>query len=61
MLDIETLWRVSPTGELVFPEVIDANKPVIVRDVNDDNWIGVFIPSIEGKRIVKPATLPEWL
>lgn len=61
IVDIETLWRVSPSGELVFPEVIDANKPVIIRDVNDNNWIGVFIPSIEGKRILKPATLPEWL
>ena len=61
MLDIETLWRVSPTGELVFPEVIDANKPVIVRDVNDNNWVGVFIPAKDSKTALQPATLPEWL
>ena len=61
MLDIQTLWQVSPTGELVFPEVINSDKPVIVRDVNNDNWIGTFIPAIEGKRVLKPATLPEWL
>lgn len=61
MLDIETLWQVSPTGELVFPEVINSDKPVIVRDVNNDNWIGAFIPAVEGKRVLKPATLPEWL
>jgi hypothetical protein len=61
LLDIQTLWQVSPTGELVFPEVINSDKPIIVRDVNNDNWVGVFIPNIEGKRVIKPATLPEWL
>lgn len=61
LLDIETLWRVSPTGELVFPEIINADEPVIVRDVNDDNWVGAFIPTLADDRVLKPATLPEWL
>lgn len=59
--DIETLWQASPTGELVFPEVINSDEPVIVRDVNNDNWVGTFIPAVDGKRVLKPATLPEWL
>lgn len=58
---IESLWGCSPTGEIVFPEVINAVEPVIVRDVNDANWLGVFIPSNDDKKIIKPATLPEWL
>lgn len=61
LLDIQTLWQASPTGELVFPEVINSDEPIIVRDVNNENWIGAFIPAIEGKRVLKPATLPEWL
>lgn len=56
-----TLWEASPSGDVVFPEVINADDPVIVRDVNSDNWIGVFIPVIDSKAILKPAILPEWI
>lgn len=58
---VTTLWETSPSGEVVFPEVINAGEPVIVRDVYNADWLGVFIPSIEGKTMLKPATLPEWL
>ena len=58
---LETLWKSSPSGNIVFPEVINASEPVIVRDVTDANWVGVFIPSLESKATLKPATLPEWL
>lgn len=61
LFQIESLWHCSPSGEIVFPEVINANEPVIVRDVNDNNWLGVFIPAIDEKKLIKPATLPEWL
>lgn len=61
LLEVLTLWDSAPTGELVFPEMLNANEPVIVRDINDDNWIGVFIPANSGKELLKPATLPEWL
>jgi hypothetical protein len=58
---LETLWKSSPSGNIVFPEVINASEPVIVRDVTDANWVGVFIPSLESKATLKAATLPEWL
>lgn len=61
LLEVLTLWDCSPTGELVFPELLNANEPVIVRDINDDDWLGVFIPANSGKELLKPATLPEWL
>lgn len=59
--DINTLWKNSPSGNIVFPEVINTSEPVIVRDVADANWLGVFIPAVDGKAVIKPATLPEWL
>ena len=61
IIDIDTLWRTSPSGNVVFPEVINTSEPVIVRDVADANWVGVFIPSTDDKTTLKPATLPEWL
>ena len=61
LFQIESLWHCSPSGEITFPEVINANEPVIVRDVNNANWLGVFIPAIDDKKLIKPATLPEWL
>lgn len=61
LAQIKALWETSPTGEIVFPEVINAIEPVIVQDVNSVDWVGVFIPAISGKKVLKPATLPEWL
>ena len=61
LYQIQTLFETSPTGEIVFPEIINANEPVIVRDVNNANWLGTFIPAIDDKKLLKPATLPEWL
>lgn len=61
IIRLVTLWETSSSGEIVFPEVINSDEPVIVRDINDSNWIGVFIPVRDTKDIMKPATLPEWL
>lgn len=61
LTEIEILWRIAPTGEIVFPEIINTGEPVIVRDINDDKWIGTFIPVKDSKTPLKPATLPEWL
>ena len=61
LAQIKALWETSPTGEIVFPKVINAIEPVIVQDVNSVDWVGVFIPAISGKKVLKPATLPEWL
>lgn len=56
-----TLWECSPSGYVTFPKVINAVEPVIVRDVNNADWLGAFIPAVDGKAVIKPATLPEWL
>lgn len=60
---IAALGHSSPSGMLVFPEIIDGSKPVVVRDMNDPNWFGMFMPTMfdEGKRIKRPAAIyPEW-
>lgn len=61
LYQIQTLFETSPSGEIVFPEMIDSKEPVIVRDVNISNWLGTFIPAFDGKKNIKPAELPEWL
>jgi hypothetical protein len=61
LMRLVTLWEISPSGEIVFPEVINSDEPVIIRDINDPNWIGVFMPVTDSRDIMKPATLPEWL
>ena len=60
---VADLGFASPSGVLVFPEVIDGSKPVIVHDRDDPNWIGMFMPLVfeDGKRVKRPAaTYPEW-
>ena len=61
LIQLITLWETSPSGEIVFPEVINSEQPVIVRDVNSVNWVGVFLPVVDSKAILKPAILPEWI
>lgn len=65
MRDIMALNASSPSGIINFPEFIDANKPVVLRDNEFDNWVGVFMPNriddTTGKvYVVEPAALPEW-
>lgn len=50
----------SPSGCLAFPAVVDSSRVVIVRDVHDDNWCGVFLAADKQKR-ASPATKPEWM
>lgn len=42
---LEILARSAPTGMVVFPKIIDARVPVVLNDVNDERWIGMFLPS----------------
>lgn len=63
---LSTLARTSPTGRVVFPAIIDARVPVVVRDVDDDRWLGVFVPNsldMETGEITyhAGAKFPEWL
>lgn len=61
LYQIQTMFECSPSGEIIFPEHINANKPVIVADANNNEWFGVFIPRSDSDKPLKPATLPEWI
>lgn len=59
--NLALLASVAPTGSVIFPKFIDIEKPVIVRDVHDENWLGVFMPlGRDKKRALEPLTIPEW-
>lgn len=64
MWDMEALNRSSPSGRIVFPEFIDANKPVMLRDMQFSNWAGLFMPNLANDKkeayTAEPATIPEW-
>lgn len=54
------LNQASPSGTIVFPTFINSDYPVLVRDQNDENWLGLFMPS-SADRNEEPAEIPEWL
>lgn len=56
---VSYLIESSPTGKIVFPEMIDVTTPCIVRDINDDRWFAMFIPKPHDKS-VSPAVYPGW-
>jgi hypothetical protein len=56
----QRLADASPSGKLCFPEVIDNRRVTIIRDKEDPNWIGAFLPT-DNEEKAKPATRPEWL
>lgn len=61
---IAALASSSPSGRVLFPEFIDATKPVVIRDITDENWFGLFMPNrnVDGEVITysEGAKLPEW-
>lgn len=57
---IAALGLSSPTGGLVFPEFINASEPVLIRDVSDDRWCGIFLARPRDT-VLGGATIPEWL
>lgn len=61
--DIASLAATCPSGFVRFPEVINTNEPVIIRDNMDENWCGVFIPQLSTSEPSStfPARLPTWL
>jgi len=61
--NIANLAAASPSGRLVFEEIIDCTgaRPTIVRDVNDYEWFGIFQPFTRGDGSYSPATLPSWM
>lgn len=64
MEGLAQLAAASPTGSIVWPEFIDNTQPVIVRDIHDQNWLGVFMPNRLDEHGItqypEPATLPGW-
>lgn len=57
---IQRLAASSPSGLVVFEEIIDVNRPTLIRDVKDYHWIGVFHPASMQDHY-SPATLPSWM
>lgn len=62
--NIAALGASSPSGRVLFPEFIDATKPVVIRDITDPNWFGLFMPNrnVDGEVITytEGAKLPDW-
>lgn len=58
--DISILATASPTGGLVFPEHLDVNSPVVVRDVSAPDWFGLFMPVGVEDEPQTYAPLPGW-
>lgn len=58
---LTNLGKSSPSGRFVFPAFIDVNKPVMVRDVIDPDWVGLFLPRDNSQKNLQAATRPEWL
>jgi len=57
--NIANLSKASPSGCIVFEQYIDERKPILIRDMNDENWFAVFVPGVEDGS-VPPAELPVW-
>lgn len=66
LFHVETLIRSSPSAKVLFPEFIDADKPVMIRDRFKEYWVGLFIPSTDiippdTVRVIKERQLPNWV
>lgn len=57
---IARIGMASPSGKIVFEERIDLERPVLVRDLDDPNWFGMFQPFVEENISFEPALLPGW-
>lgn len=63
--DMVALNASSPSGRIAFPEFIDANKPVVLRDTKYPDWVGLFMANLindkEQVYTTEPAELPKWM
>lgn len=62
-LDVDgmaALVGASPSGRVVFPKMIDSEVPVIVRDVAEPHWIGVFLARAANGLFLDGAQRPDW-
>lgn len=60
MEGIQRLASSSPSGMIVFEELIDVNRPTLIRDVKDYYWLGVFHPTSMQDHY-SAASLPSWI
>ena len=52
----------SPTASVVFQEIIDNKKPVIVQDIHEPAWLGLFMPRPDAQtRSPEPFSVPGWV
>ena len=60
---VASLAKSSTSGKIYFPQFIDVDKPIIVRDMYDENWCGLFIPKpdIGDQSPKQPAEKPIWV
>lgn len=63
---VEALLQASPSGKVVFPEFINADRPVLLRDrYESQTWYGVFLPSDkltpDLRHEVQNCYMPDWL
>lgn len=65
MPQITALAAASPSGQLVFEEVINCTKasrrPTVVRDVTTNDWFALFMPWDDSRPEHSPAKLPSWM
>lgn len=57
--DILAITNASPSGALIFPENIDVSKPVVVRDEDNADWFGLFMPN-KKDAIMTYLDIPLW-
>lgn len=59
---VESLLRSSKSGKVIFPQFIDTEEPVLLRDRENPNWVGLFLadPTPYEDKVIQPAMLPEW-
>ncbi|AHJ10738.1 hypothetical protein P106B_55 [Rhizobium phage vB_RglS_P106B] len=64
MTDMQALNAASPSGRIAFPDLIDANKPVVLRDQHFPDWCGLFMGNLVNDKgqayTVEAAELPKW-
>ena len=52
----------SPTASVVFQEIIDNKQPVIVQDIHEPAWLGLFMPRPDAQtRSPEPFSIPDWV
>lgn len=57
---LQVLTSAAPSGSVVFPDFIDTDIPVVLRDQANPNWLGLFMPIGEKGAVSQPA-LPSWV